>query len=203
MEDMSAIVLEQADRLFQQHVNKEILSAADNGEWPAALWAALEDAGLPLAMVPEFAGGVGLATADVANLIRRAAFHSVPLPLAETMLANRLWTDAGGEPLEGAVTLGPTNPMRIVSRLRHRQRLAAERCRPPCALGIAGDRLDLRARCRRHRLAGPRPAPSGAASNKRRRNVAYEPRDETFASTMSNWPAKTFARRRPIWPKTA
>jgi acyl-CoA dehydrogenase len=83
MEDMSAIVLEQADRLFQQHVNKEILSAADNGEWPSALWAALEDAGLPLAMVPEAAGGVGLAAADVANLIRRAAFYSVPLPLAE------------------------------------------------------------------------------------------------------------------------
>ena len=64
MEDMSAIVLEQADRLFQQHVNKEILSAADNGAWQAALWAALEDAGLTLALVPEIAGGVGLAAAD-------------------------------------------------------------------------------------------------------------------------------------------
>jgi alkylation response protein AidB-like acyl-CoA dehydrogenase len=60
MEDMSAIVLEQADRLFQQHVNKTILAEADGGKWPAPLWTALEDAGLPLALVPEAAGGVGL-----------------------------------------------------------------------------------------------------------------------------------------------
>jgi acyl-CoA dehydrogenase len=90
MEDMSVIVLEQADRLFQHHVNKAILSEADGGKWPASLWTALEDAGLPLALVPESAGGAGLAAGVVARLIRRAAFYSVPLPLAETMVANRL-----------------------------------------------------------------------------------------------------------------
>ena len=36
------------------------MSAADRGEWPAALWSALEEAGLPIAFVPEEAGGVGL-----------------------------------------------------------------------------------------------------------------------------------------------
>lgn len=69
MVDMSAIVLEQADRLFQQHVNKNVLSEADGGKWHVPLWAALEDAGLPLALVPEAAGGVGLAAGEVANLI--------------------------------------------------------------------------------------------------------------------------------------
>ena len=74
MVDMSAIVLEQADRLFQQHVNKSILSEADGGTWPAPLWTALEDAGLPLALVPEAAGGVGLAVGEVANLIDAQPF---------------------------------------------------------------------------------------------------------------------------------
>ena len=110
MEDMSAIVVEQADRLFQQHVNKTVLAEADGGKWPAPLWAALEDAGLPLALVPEAAGGVGLAAGVAARLIRLAAFYSVPLPLAETMIANRLWVDAGGDALEGTVTLAPVNP---------------------------------------------------------------------------------------------
>jgi acyl-CoA dehydrogenase len=177
MEDMSAIVLEQADRLFQQHVNKEILSAADNGEWPAALWAALEDAGLPLAMVPEAAGGVGLAAADAANLIRRAAFYSVPLPLAETMLANRLWTDAGGEPLEGAATLGPTNDTDRLTVAPHGNgwRLKGVARHVPWGLQVTG--LIFARDAAGSGVLARVPA-SGAASKNRRRNVAYEPRDE-------------------------
>ena len=177
MEDMSTIVLEQADRLFQQHVNKDVLSAADGGQWPASLWTALEDAGLPLALVPESAGGVGLAAADVANLIRRAAFHSVPLPLAETMIANRLWTDAGGEPLEGAVTLGPTNATDrlTVTRDGNGWRLKGIARHVPWGLQATGLIF-----ARDDGGAGylARVGASGAASTKRRRNVAYEPRDE-------------------------
>ncbi|WFU59261.1 acyl-CoA/acyl-ACP dehydrogenase [Bradyrhizobium pachyrhizi] len=111
MEDMSAIVLEQADRLFQQHIDKQILLEADAGHWPGSLWGALDDAGLPLALVPDAKGGVGLASSVAASLIRRSAFHSVPLPLAETIMANALWTDAGGEVIKGAMTLAPVNPL--------------------------------------------------------------------------------------------
>jgi acyl-CoA dehydrogenase len=178
MDDMSNIVLEQADRLFQQHLNKEVLSAADRGEWASALWTALEDAGLPLALVPEEAGGVGLGAADVAQLIRRGAYHSVPLPLPETMLANRLWADAGGEPATGAVTLAPTNP------------------RDQLQLSIRGGDAVLSGTAHAvpwatqsaHRLLFARNAQGEgflcllrsdqSAPNKQRRNVAFEPRDE-------------------------
>jgi acyl-CoA dehydrogenase len=177
MEDMSTIVLEQANRLFQQHVNKEVLSAADAGHWPSALWAALDEAGLPLALVPEAAGGVGLAALDVANLIRRSAFYSVPLPLAETMIANRLWTDAGGHPLEGAVTLGPTNNSdRLTVKPQGKGwRLNGIARHVPWGLEVtnlffaedeSGGGYLARVRAR------------GATSLKRRRNIAYEPRDE-------------------------
>lgn len=178
MEDMSAIVLEQADRLFQQHVNKEILSAADGGAWPAELWAAIEDAGLPLAMVPETAGGVGLAAADVANLIRRAAFHSVPLPLAETMIANRLWTDAGGEPLEGAATLGPTNQSDQLTLKSSGKGWRLNGVARHVPWGLQSTALIF---ARDGNGAGHLarvPAPAAANLNTRRRNVAYEPRDE-------------------------
>jgi acyl-CoA dehydrogenase len=178
MEDMSAIVLEQADRLFQQHVNKEVLSAADRGEWQAALWAAIEDAGLTLAMVPEAAGGVGLAASDGANLIRRAAFHAVPLPLAETMIANRLWTDAGGDPLEGALTLGPTNQTDQLTVAQKGKGWRLNGVARHVPWGLQSTALIFARDGSGTGYLARVPAPTAANLNTRRRNVAYEPRDE-------------------------
>ena len=99
----------------------------------------------------------GLPRPTCANLIRRAAFYSVPLPLAETMIANRLWTDAGGEPLEGAATLGPTNHADRLTVTPHGNGWRLKGVAHARALGIAGDRLDICARCRRQTgVAAPR-----------------------------------------------
>ena len=51
--EMSRILLDQADRLFQQHITKEQLAEADAGTWPTAMWDAVEKAGLPLAMAED------------------------------------------------------------------------------------------------------------------------------------------------------
>jgi acyl-CoA dehydrogenase len=178
MDDISAIVLEQADRLFVQHVDKKVLSASDAGHWPEALWGAVEDAGLPLALVPETKGGAGLSPHVAANLIRRSAFHSVPLPLAETIVANALWTDAGGEVVAGAVTLAPGNPQDRVTlipgaagaTLQGIARHVAWGKQAPTVLVLARD-------------AGGKPFLCRVATNrtrsyKPRRNVAYEPRED-------------------------
>src|SRR5690348_3240936 len=106
--ELSGIVLEQADRIFRGEATKERLAAADQGEWPAAIWDAVEQAGLPLAMVAEAQGGVGLAASDALRMIRRAGYHTLPVPLAETMLAAALWTEAGGAVPSGTLTLAPT-----------------------------------------------------------------------------------------------
>jgi acyl-CoA dehydrogenase len=178
MENMSAIVLEQADRLFQHHLTRETLSTADQGQWPAALWSALEEAGLPTAFVPEEAGGVGLGLADVGNLIRRSAFHSVPLPLAETMIANRLWVDAGGEPLDGTVTLAPVNVQDrlTLTRTVNGGTLSGHAHHVPWGhqvttlLAFARDSGGKAYLCKTT-------APGAQVNHKPRRNVAYEPRD--------------------------
>lgn len=178
MEDMSAIVLEQADRLFQQHLTNDTLSAADQGHWPAGLWNALEDAGLPLALVPESAGGVGLAAADVANLIRRAAFYSVPLPLAETMIANRLWVDAGGEPLDGTITLAPVNPQDRITLAKSADGGVLQGTARHVPWGLQATTLLVFARDAEGQGYLCRARPERAPANKPRRNVAYEPRDD-------------------------
>lgn len=178
MEDISAIVIEQADRLFQQHVNKNTLAEADGGTWPAPLWTALEDAGLPLALVPEAAGGAGLAAGDVANLIRRAAFHSVPLPLAETMMANRLWVDAGGNPLVGAATLAPVNSQDRLAVADSAGGITLRGTAHHVPWGAQASNVLVFARDAAGRGFLCRARPEHACPNRGRRNLAYEPRDE-------------------------
>ena len=109
-DDLSGIVLEQADRIFAGEATAERLAAADRGEWPDAIWAAVERAGLTLALVPEAQGGVGLAATDALRLLRRAAYHTVPLPLPETMMAAALWAEASGASADGVLSLAPTAP---------------------------------------------------------------------------------------------
>jgi len=67
-------------------------------------WAAIDEMGLPLALVPEDAGGFGLATEDALGLIRLAGQHALPVPLAETMVANRLRAEAGMQLADGPTT---------------------------------------------------------------------------------------------------
>ena len=98
---------ETADRLFQTHCDTATQRSADQGTWPAALWAAVEEAGLHRSLVPEAAGGFGVAVADALSLLRVAGAHAVPLPLAETMLAGWLLAGANLAIPDGPMTVGP------------------------------------------------------------------------------------------------
>src|ERR1700674_543411 len=49
-DELSAMVIDQADRLFRGEVTKERMVAADRGEWPSTIWEAIERAGLPWAL---------------------------------------------------------------------------------------------------------------------------------------------------------
>ncbi len=106
---------ETADRLFQARCDVATQRSADQGIWPAALWAAVEEAGLHRALVPEAAGGFGVAVADALSLLKVAGAHAVPLPLAETMLASWLLAGAGLEIPDGPLTVGPVRDGESVS----------------------------------------------------------------------------------------
>jgi acyl-CoA dehydrogenase len=66
-------------------------------------WAALQAAGLPLAMLPEHQGGVGMQNAF--GIVRLAGAYALPLPLCESMAANWLLNAVGFEPSDAPVTL--------------------------------------------------------------------------------------------------
>jgi len=63
--------------------------------------------GVPLAGLPESAGGADAEWPDLFAVLRRAWRHSVPLPLAETMPAGWIATRVGLELSDGPMTVCP------------------------------------------------------------------------------------------------
>ena len=94
-----------AQRLFTDHVDAKQLDAAKQAGWSPALWDELEEAELPLVGVPESAHGAGGTLSDAAAVLRIAARHAAPVPLAETMLAGWLLASAGLQAPRGPLTI--------------------------------------------------------------------------------------------------
>ena len=175
-QDVSAIVVEQADRLFHREASKERLAEADGGGWPAAIWQAVEQAGVPLALVPEACGGVGLPPGDALQLVRRAGYHTLPLPLPETMLAAALWAEAGGTIEAGPASLAPVVPGDAIGIERRADSfvLSGHAARVPWATRV--DRVLLHARDATG--AGYLALlPRARATAQTLRNLANEPRE--------------------------
>jgi len=110
---MSDLIRESGNRLFAgyvQHCLKAEPVVVNSGAmaFDKALWRDVEEAGYPLALLAEAAGGFGFDADDALLLPALAAEQVVSLPLGETMLANWLLGLAGLEPAAGpAVIVGP------------------------------------------------------------------------------------------------
>jgi acyl-CoA dehydrogenase len=115
MSDIRNDLLDTVDRLCEEHCTRALRVAAEEGQWPEALWNALDEVGFVRALLPEEADGSGVEFADAMAILRRSAFHAVPLPLAETMLAGRLLLAAGLQVPQGPLTVVPpaAEPLRI------------------------------------------------------------------------------------------
>ncbi len=103
-DDESAMIRDTAERLFTDHCQREVLAAAGSGQWPAALWDAVEESGLTLALVSEEGGGAALPPLAALSLIDTAAEYAAPIPLAETMIAAWLLDRAGMAVPSGPLT---------------------------------------------------------------------------------------------------
>jgi acyl-CoA dehydrogenase len=146
------LIAEMADRLFAAHSGN------------TGLWAAVEEAGLPFALLAEEAGGFGFAPAEALGIIRIAAGHAAAAPVAETVLANHVLGAAGLDPAEGAAVVAtevlPAEDGRLCGTLR----------RLPWARD-AGTVVALTAEGRMLRLTAGWSIRSGS-------NLAGEPRDD-------------------------
>ncbi|GAA4322657.1 acyl-CoA dehydrogenase family protein [Pigmentiphaga soli] len=107
MSEVRDMLVDTASRILADHCTRAVREAAERGEWPAALWQALDDAGLTQAATAESRGGPGAELADAFGLLKTAAAYAAPLPLAETLLAEQMLAAAGLPPAKGPATVGP------------------------------------------------------------------------------------------------
>ncbi|WP_458759402.1 acyl-CoA dehydrogenase family protein [Afipia sp. TerB] len=104
------IVVDTAERIFADLGDAQTLNSAKTDDWKKPLWAALEEAGLPLSWVPDDLGGAGAGLADGFGVLGAAGRHAVAVPLAETMLAGWLLAQAGIASPSGMMTVAPCHP---------------------------------------------------------------------------------------------
>lgn len=93
------------ERLFDRHLDDAAQAKAREGVWLGAIWTEIAEMGLPLALLSETQDGFGLDLADQGEALRLLGHHAVPLPVAETMGANRLLAKAGLPLAEGPAGL--------------------------------------------------------------------------------------------------
>lgn len=106
-ESERALLGDVVTRLFTDHVTTDVITAAEQGEWPAALWRAVEENGLTLTLVPEAKGGAGMTWRDAHVIVTAAGRHAAPIPLAETIVATWLLSEAGIGVPDGPITFAP------------------------------------------------------------------------------------------------
>ncbi len=86
----------------------EVVMAAEAQGGAPELWDYVESLGWPLASVPEEQGGTGASFADACAILRIAAYHAAPLPLAETgLLAGWVLSCCGIDVPPGPLTVAP------------------------------------------------------------------------------------------------
>jgi acyl-CoA dehydrogenase len=106
-DDTDNIIVDTANRIFQDLCEADTVNAAEQGHWPKPLWDALEESGLTLTWVPDELGGAGAALADGFAVLRAAGRFAAPVPLAETLMAGWLLTRAGIAVPGGPLTIAP------------------------------------------------------------------------------------------------
>jgi len=104
-----SIITDTATKIFQDLCEADTVNKAEKGEWPTALWNALEESGMPLMWVADEFGGSGAELADGFAVLRVAGRFAAPVPLAETLLAGWLLAEAKIAAPAGPMTIAPVH----------------------------------------------------------------------------------------------
>jgi acyl-CoA dehydrogenase len=102
-----SIIVDTVSRIFTDLCEPATINAAEEGQWPQALWDALEENGLTLTWVPDTLGGAGAEMLDGFAVLNAAGRAAAPVPLAETLLAGWLLAQAGIAAPPGPMTIAP------------------------------------------------------------------------------------------------
>ena len=98
---------ESTEKLLSDVCTPASIRNIEHGGETSALWASLDSSGFGDALLPEQAGGAGLALRDIGSVLFSIGRHAVPLPFAHTILA-RAWLNQANQVIPaGAITFAP------------------------------------------------------------------------------------------------
>jgi acyl-CoA dehydrogenase len=83
---MDTLLTDSAAKIFADHCDKALLDAAERGEFPRALWRLIQDNGFDQILAPDS----GVEPQDAFAVLKVAGAYALPLPLAETVIAQHL-----------------------------------------------------------------------------------------------------------------
>lgn len=186
---MDQLLKDTAARLFGDLCDRTQIEQAEAGQWPAKLWDAVHAAGLIDARDPEGDGTTLLALPTLCVIVRALGEFAVPLPVAETLLAQRQLTLCGLPIPQGPLTIAPPYGVARLDKRDGRWLLSANLRRVPWGRDARAIVLeaqhgkDTMLVC----LQGARPTRLGM-------NLANEARDD-FSVTELAIPAECIAHR--------
>lgn len=154
---------ESCARLFADLATRDALEASERA-FPAAMWNALEEAGLTRPHLPEAQGGAGGTWLDAGTILVEAGRAALPLPIAETIAGASLLAAAGLKVPEGPLTVAQDESLALSGgKLSGRAASVPWGADAGHVVVVAGSRVVLVAK--------------GAAKATRETNLAGEPRD--------------------------
>ena len=95
MSELEQMLEDSAIRLFSNEVTLAQIEAMEQGQWPSALWQAIEDSGLARVLVDEANGGAELGWSEGLPVLLAAARALAPVPFTDTALCGWLLARLG------------------------------------------------------------------------------------------------------------
>jgi acyl-CoA dehydrogenase len=104
------IVADAAEKILADLADPQTVNSAKDESWKKTLWTALEENGLTLPWVAEQHGGSGASLAEGFEVLTTSGKFALGVPLAETMLAGWLLSQADLASPAGAMSVVPAHP---------------------------------------------------------------------------------------------
>jgi acyl-CoA dehydrogenase len=105
--DIREIILDTVTKIMIDLSTKEVIFAAEQGTWASDLWDTLVEVGMTSIGIPEESGDIGGNLEDAMGALRITGRYSAPIPLAETLMANRLLALSGLPVSQDPLTIAP------------------------------------------------------------------------------------------------
>jgi acyl-CoA dehydrogenase len=128
---MRELIEDGINRLLQEQVTPAVLASSASGEWAGGLWELLEQSGYTRALCSADARGSDATWSDAYPLLVASGYHTLPLPLAETLLGNWLMEQACVAPGDGLAhgpvgiaDPGASPPLSLVRNTTHGWRVS-------------------------------------------------------------------------------